>query len=321
MMPKRIVAVAVFAMLGLALGRAGMQRFQQKERTLREECRAELQKLGITRDAAKLKYPTPSISLVTSGCLLPGGTTEVVVKGKFAPGTKFVFENDNIEVIKESLTGGEYRATVKAAAGVGAQTASLMAITPATCLTARAERAVTIGGKYEWVLDSANGWRIVARNPNNTACPAQAGGDNVYEMLFYRKGETNPFEKRKATLYYTPYDSTNYRFNISQEDPRMSGGMEDMQALMQKIMDPKLTSAQRDQLMKRVQQVQEQMQANMKKMTDPSYAQQQEAKRKQFGCADIQLAVQGGAANGTMRCAEAVGTRIAVTGTLKSLGR
>jgi hypothetical protein len=316
-----MVSVAVLAMFSLAMGRAGLLRFQEKERAIRAECQAELKKLGLSRDAAKAKYPTPSIGLVTSGCLLPGGTTEVVVKGKFAPGTKFVFQNDNIEVIKESLVGGEYRATVKAAAGTGSQTAAVTAITPVSCITARAERAVTIGGKYEWILDAANGWRIIARTPADRACPAQSSGDEAYDMSFYRKGETNPFQKRKATLSYDPYSATNYRFSISEDDPLVSAGMEDMQTLMKQMMDPKLTDAQRDQVIKRLEQVQRQMQANMQKMTDPSFAQQQEAKRKQFGCRNIDLAVQGGAAKGTLRCGEAVGTDIAVTGTLRSLGR
>jgi len=55
MTSKRIATTAVLALAGLALGRAGMQRFQEKERVLREQCRAELQKLGITRADAKVK--------------------------------------------------------------------------------------------------------------------------------------------------------------------------------------------------------------------------------------------------------------------------
>ena len=45
-----------------------------------------------------------------------------------------------------------------------------------------------------------------------------------------------------------------------------------MKALAQKMSDPKITPAQRDQLMKQIQKVQEQMVAEMKKMADPSYA-------------------------------------------------
>ena len=321
MTSKRIVSVVVFALLGLALGRAGMLRYQEKERALREQCRADLQKLGVTHAAAKLKYPTPYIGLVTGACLLPGGTAEVVVKGKFAPGTKFIFENDSVEVVSENVAAGEYRATVKVPPGTGAQTAALMAFTPVTCLTARAERAVTIAGQYEWTLEAANGWRIVARNTANKSCQASSGGENNYSVLFYRKGEANPFEQRKATLYHDQYSATNYRFSISEEDPEMNAGAEDMQALVQKMMDPKLTDAQRDQLMKRLEQVQQQMQAQIQKMTGAGYAQQQEAKRKQFGCRNVELAVAGGAAKGSLRCAAAVGTQVGLTGTVKLLGR
>lgn len=321
MTSKRIVSVVVFALLGLALGRAGMLRYQEKERALREQCRADLQKLGITHAAAKLKYPTPYIGLVNGACLLPGGTAEVVVKGKFAPGTKFIFENDSVEVVRENVAAGEYRATVKVPTGTGAQTAALTAFTPVTCLTARAERAVTVAGQYEWTLDAANGWRIVARNAANKSCQASSGGEDGYDMLFYRKGETSPFEKRKARLYHDQYSATNYRFSISESDPVLSAGAEDMQALVQKMMDPKLTDAQRDQLMKRLEQAQQQMQAQAQKMTSAGYVQQQEAMRKQFGCRNIELAVAGGAAKGSLRCSVAVGTQIGVTGTVKLLGR
>ncbi len=321
MFSKRVAAVAVIALAGLALGRAGMLRFQEKERAWREQCRTELQKLGITRDAAKLKYPTPSIGLVTSGCLLPGGTTDVVVKGKFAPGTKFIFQSDDIEVVRESLVGGEYRATVKAAAGTAYQTAGVVAMTPVTCLTARAERAVTIGGKYAWTLNAANGWRIVAKSPANKTCPAQSGGEETYEMLFYRPGEANPFEKRSASLYYNAYESTNYRFNVSQQDPQVTNAVEGMQSLMQKLSDPNLTDTQRDQLMKKIEQAQQQMQADMQKMANPAYGQQLEAKRKQFGCESIQLTLAAGAVKGTMHCGQAVGTQIGITGNVQLLGR
>ena len=321
MVSKRMAAVAVIALAGLALGRAGMLRFQEKERAWREQCRTELQKMGITRDAAKLKYPTPSIGLISAGCLLPGGTTDVVVKGKFAPGTKFIFQSDDIEVLKENLVGGEYRATVKAAAGTAYQTAGVVAMTPVTCLTARAERAVTIGGKYAWTLNAANGWRIVAKSPANKTCPPQSSGEESYELLFYRPGEANPFEKRAAKLYYSPYESTNYRFNISQEDPQLAGSLESMQSMMQKLSDPKLTDAQRDQLMKKIEQAQQQMQADMQKMPNPAYGQQLEAKRKQFGCESIQLTLAAGAAKGTMHCGRTVGSQIGINGSVQSLGR
>ena len=87
---KRTLCVAAIALIGLAFGRAASSKFQEKTKAIYAQCRADLQKLGITRDAAKVKYFTPEIGMVTAACLPPGGTGQVVIKGKFAPGTKFV---------------------------------------------------------------------------------------------------------------------------------------------------------------------------------------------------------------------------------------
>src|SRR5690242_10040666 len=104
------MCMAALMLAGLGLVRAALTGFQQKQQALRAASRAELQKLGITRDAAKARYPTPQITLVSSACLTPGSTGEVVVKGKFAPETKFVFETDHVTVVKDTLTPTEYRA-------------------------------------------------------------------------------------------------------------------------------------------------------------------------------------------------------------------
>jgi hypothetical protein len=284
------------------------------------EQRAQLQKMGIAKTAAKAKYPTPEIHMVSNDCLLPGGIGEVVVRGKFVPGTSIILENDNLEVLKETLAGNEYRAMVKVAAGIGPQTASVMAITPVTGITARVPNGPAVGGRYEWTLETGNGWRIVARSAAGQACGGQRGEDK-YELLFYKKGEANPFEKRAATLYYSMYERTNHRFNISQEDPAAGAATTDMMTLMKKLGDPNLPDAERQRLMKQMEQQQAQMIANMKKMSDPAQVREREARNQQFGCAAIQMEVNGGNVKGEMRCAQAVGMRIPVTGSMKLTGR
>ena len=203
MSAKRVAYVAVAALAALGLCRAVVFRFQEKENAIRQANKAQMQKLGLTPAAAKAKYPTPEIGLVSSACLLPGGTGEVVVKGKFVPDTKFIFQNDSLEVVKESLTAGEYRATLKVAPGIGPQTAALVAISPVSGITTRQDRVAVVGGKYEWTMESANGWKIVARSAGNRPCGGTAPADDPYEVLFYRKGEASPFEKRAATLYHS----------------------------------------------------------------------------------------------------------------------
>jgi hypothetical protein len=314
MLAKRIVFVGVLALLGLGLTRAAKFRFQDKREAVYKACQVQLQKLGIARDAAKAKYPTPEIHMVTPACLMPGGTGEVVIKGKFPPETKFIFENDSIDVVKETLTPTEYRATLKAAPGVGPETASVRAVTAATCITAQADRAAVIGGKYEWTMDAANGWKIVARSMSAKACGGGSSNNDPYELLFFRKGETSPFEKRGGELYFSLYDSTNYRFNISQESGDTRSAQQDAQELMKKLMDPNITPAQREQLMARMQKMQAQMLATM---TDPNYIKNLQAAQKQFGCEAIQLQAQGDTLKGELRCAETVGRRVALTGARK----
>jgi hypothetical protein len=318
---KRLMCIAVFALFCLGLCRAAMFRFQEKEDAIRKSCREQLQKLGLTFGAAKAKYFTPEIHMVSGGCLMPGGTADVVIKGKFAPETSFVFENDDLEVVKEALAGSEYRATLKAAAGIGPMTASVAAITPVTGLTVRRDNAASVGGNYEWTIAAANGWKIVARSNAVKACGDRPSAGESYEVAFYRQGESAPFEKRAGTLHYSMYERTNYRLSISQDDPAAKAGMEDFTTLMQKMTDPKLTPAQREELMKSLQKAQEQMQANMSKMTDPAYLKAQQAKRLEFGCERIDMEVQASAFKGEMRCSEKLGTRIALTGTMRPLSR
>jgi hypothetical protein len=310
----RFVCAAVVVLLGFSLVRAANTRFRDKEDSILKACRDQLRASGQTAAAMKTRFPTPEIGLATPACLLPGATGEVAIKGKFAPGTQFVFENDNLEVVKESLSGGEYRATLKAAPGIGPQSAGVRVITPGSCTQAQQSNVVLVGGRYEWTMKSANGWTIVARS---TGQPCdRSSGDGAYEVSFYRNGESNPFEKRSASLYYSMYEKTNYRFSISREDPAAKASMDSYMSLMQRVSDPKLSPAQRDALMKQLEQMATQMQADMKKQIDPAYQKQLQEKQLQFGCENIALEVAGSSYTGTMRCAQKVGSSIAVTGTV-----
>ena len=313
---KQIVYAGTLALAVVALSRAAQFRFQEREQAFRQLCKEQLSKLGITRGEAKAKYPTPEIHMVSRGCLTPGSTAEVVVKGKFVPDTKILLGNDNLEVLKETLSGSEYRATVKVAPDIGPQTAEVIAITPVTGITARQLDAVAIGGRYEWNLEAANGWKIVARSPANKACDGRPS--EVYAVEFFRKGETTAFEKREGKLAYSIYEGVN-RFTLSQSDPA-EGNASNFQALMVKMSDPKLPSAEREQLMKQIEKAQEQMMAGIKKAGDPAYLKSLEEQKKKFGCERMELRVQAGKLAGEMRCAEAVGARIALTGSLKLLG-
>lgn len=316
---KRMLCAGIGLLFALGLCRAAMFRYQDREEAIRKAAAAQLTGLGITRDAAKAKYPTPEIAMVTAPCLGPGDTGEAVVRGKFPPGTQFVFENDNLEVVKENLAGGEYHATLKAAAGVGPQTAAVRAFSPVTAITAYHERAAAIGGRYQWDMDAANSWRVVARPQAGNACGEESGGQ-AYDVSFFKKGEADPFEKRTATLYYNAFGRENYAFTISQQDPNQ-GGMGGYMALMKKLGDPSLTPAQREAAMKDLEKMQGQLAAAMQKMSSPAGIAEAQQKAAEFGCEHISLEMQAGALKGQMRCADKVGRQIEITGSMKFLGK
>ena len=318
---KPIVCGTVLLLAGLGIGRAALYRFQEKEQAIRQACQVKLQGMGLTRAAAKTKFPTPEIRMVSSGCLLPGGTSDVLVQGKFAPDTKFVFQNDNLEVVKESLTPTEYRATVKAAQGIGPQKAAVTAISAVSCITARHEDAVAVGGTFEWAMDAANGWRIVARPAGAKPCGAPARGKTATSCSSTRRAKRIPLRSGAPSLHYSMYEKTNHRFAISQEDPATRSGAEDMQELMKKMGDPNLTDTQREKMMQQVQKAQEKLMAGLKEMTGPAGMEKLQAKQQQFGCERIEIAAASGKLAGEMRCSDLVGRRIALTGTMKFLGK
>jgi hypothetical protein len=314
---RRASYIGVLALAGFGLMRAAQYRFQEKEQAFRKEASAQLQKLGITREAAKAKQFTPEIHMISAACLQPGGVGEVVIRGKFVPGSRVIFENDNIDVVKESLTAAEYRATLKAAPGIGPQSANVMVVSPLTGMTARSSNAAAIvGGKFEFRLQAANGWKVVAKPAPGPAC-RERGSDGVpYEMLFYRNNEANPFEKRAAGLYFSLWDTAPYRFQISTEDPGAVSAQQKAQDMARKMQDPNLSPAQRDAM---IQELMQSQQAMIAKMQDPNFAGNQEAKKLAFGCEVLEVKVDGGAATGSMMCSEKVGRRIAVTGTMAKL--
>lgn len=318
-MYRKIAVGAVFMLAALGFMRAANFRFTQKMDAIRNSFTEQLQKMGLTRATAKAKYPTPYVGDIKSGCLTPGGTGDVTVDGNFAPGTKFVFQSDDVEVVKEALVGNQYRATLKVAPGIGPRSVSVWAMSPST-VAASSGGGAKIGGKYEWIIDSANGWRIVARSRADNACGAQS--EDAYDMEFFRKGETTAFKKLKATVGFSMYEGA-YNFRM-QEDAAAGSGVDEYQTLMKKMTDPNLPQAQREQIMKQLQKASEAMMANMKQMASPEAVKQREAEKQKFGCEYIRMQVEGAnpaAMKGDMRCAPAVGQRVAVTGSLKFLGQ
>lgn len=315
---KRVVTVLVLVLLAFAAARAATRRYQEREDAFRKECQAEREKLGLSASDLRAKYPTPEIRLVSPVCVLPGATADVVVTGRFAAGAKFFVENDNFEVVKESATENQYRATLKAVPGIGPETATLAMINPVTAQTARIANAVKVGGRYEWTMDAANGWKVVARSQATDRCAADATASQ-YDVSFFRPGERVAFEKITGRLGFLPANQRNYRFDLSAAESAPAG-MEAFQALMQKMADPKLSAAEREKIMAKLEQAQKEMTAALTKLADPAYvkqqAQEQQRREQEFGCRALEITAEGGKLTGEMYCSENVGRRVALAGTV-----
>jgi hypothetical protein len=322
---QRFVRIGFLVMFGTVLAwgvaHAYLSKYQQKRQEILAACKSARDKLSPEEQKAlATKCPTPEITLVSPSVVRPGETIDVTVTGKFPAGTSFLFESDSIEVVKEAVAPNSYRATIKVATGGGPETISVVALTPVCCKSAYKTNSMSITGNFEWELKGANGWTVKAR-PVPPPAGANRSQDLPYIVEFYRGAETAPFEKRGATLHPSQGDPPSYYFSISNQDESAANAQAEMEAIYKQIMNPNLSDAERDRLMKKVEDVTAKMQKDISKMTDAAYIKQLQQKELDFGCTAINLKLQNGAATGNLLCSQKVGRDIKLTGTMKYLGK
>jgi len=209
--------VAVIVLLSWGITRTGAQQeaakgktaespkgYYEKLKAIWKEFDDEGKRLGLDRAGLKAKYPTPEIRLCPLLRTVPGGTSDVVVEGKFAPGTKFLFETyNNVDTENEQVSTSGYNAKIHVDSEAWPGAARLHAITATSnkeCMP------LYIGGKYQWELTAKNGWIIKIRTMDERFIPPK--GKNRMRMMpqpicqveFYRQGETAPFEVREIEL-------------------------------------------------------------------------------------------------------------------------
>jgi hypothetical protein len=289
---------------------AALSKYQEKDRTIREACRAERAKLT-PQQQKQLQCSTPEVSLVSHIVVKPGATAEVAINGKFPAGTSFVFQSDSIEVLKESSNANAYRATVKASSDGVPRTVSISALIPLCCKSAYLSHALTIVGNNAWDFQAANGWKVKAQPL--PPVPSR-GQDLLYSLEFFRGSETAPFAKRRATLFPAEADSDSFSLSISNEDESGGNVQQQMEDISKQIQNPNVSDAEREKLMKKMQEVIAQM---TKTMQDPGYAKKLQAQEEEFGCRGIYVNLKNGAVTGNLNCSEKVGRSIALTGVMK----
>lgn len=291
---------------------AALSKYQQKEQAARDACKAERAKMT-PQQQKQLQCGTPEVSLVSRAVVKPGETAEVSINGKFPAGTSFVFHSDSIEVLKEASNANSYRATIKAVPGGLPRTVSVSALTPVCCKGAYLSQAIKITANYLWDLQAANGWKIKAQ-----PLPSDAAGNRElrYALEFFRGGESTPFTRRQATLYPAEGDSDSLSFSISGQDESGMNAQQQIESVTKQLQNPNLSDADRDKLMKKMEEVMTQM---TKSIQDPGYIKKIQAEQANFGCQGIRLNLQNGTLTGNMNCSEKVGRSIAVTGTMRML--
>jgi hypothetical protein len=316
---KTGLLIAIGAMLCWGVAHAALNKYQEKEKTIRDACKIAREKLT-PQEQKQLQCSTPEIRLVSPVVVKPGETMEVAITGKFPAGTNFVFNSNNVEVVKEAATANSYRATVKVTPGAGPEEVSLTALTPVCCKSAYQARAIIVAGNFEWALKGANGWTVKAKS--KILSPGERpSGELAYSLEFFRGSETTPFEKRAATLYPEASTPPSYRFSIGNQDESGMNVQQQMQAISKQLQNPAISSADQEKLMKQMQDMIAQMTKDAQKISDPAYIKQLQAKEQEFGCIAINLQLQNGAATGNLRCSEKVGRNIAITGTMKYLDK
>lgn len=298
---------------------AASSRYQDRKKAIREECAAERKRLGLDQKTLREKYPTPEEMLCRITRVVPGGTAEVVVKGKFLPGTKFLFDNDKIEVVKEAATASEYRASIKVATSLGLDTASVNAFQPVRCRTVSC-LAVYIGGKYEWDFTADNGWRIKLRTIKENLM--EGGATTVARAEFYRGAEPKPFEVRDASLRV---EENVYYGNMRESEADQPSAQAELAKLGEKMADMNLSEKERERLLAQEKKLIAKMIQENKKMMAPGYAQELQKKQQEFGCDAINFWPKGDGVEGNIDCGAKVGNpddrgRLKLNGTMKYLG-
>ncbi|RPJ61755.1 MAG: OmpH family outer membrane protein [Acidobacteria bacterium] len=315
---RRLLFVLVLMVIAAGIVRASLDGFNAKREAIIAACQAERARLGIKSDDVLFsKYPTPEITLITTACVPAAGTGELVVKGKFVPGSKFLLQSDSLEVVKEALTGTEYRATIKAPAAIGPEVADIFVFSPVSGASAHGQKAVVVSGKFEWDLQSANGWRITARPAGpDTRCKSNRQSIK-YNLEFFRGAEKVPFQKRQGELYFSAYSQNPYQLRVEEERPAEDLQAQ-VQALSEKMMSPSLSDAERDKLMTQLQTLSQKMVAQMSDMAAvQKQAQQLEQRKKEFGCETLELRIEPGSkVQGEMHCGQLVGRGIDLNGTV-----
>lgn len=183
----------------------------------------------------------------------PGSVVDLTIKGKFPAGSRFIFDGDNVEVVKEKVSENSYDVSLRIAPLAGPSVIQTEVFLPVTCGQSGWVPVAIVGGKYAWDLTSStNGWKVQLRSDGaGLALTPDGKFEETYTAEFYRNSEAKPFQVRRATL--SPVGEGLYAFSVSDAASKPGEtGVESLQATQDRIMkrmaDPTVSDAEKEKL-------------------------------------------------------------------------
>lgn len=327
--------VLVLFLMAWGITRAAGSRYQAQVDQFYKQAQEDQQRLGLDRKQMFAKYPCAVVQLASIPTVAPGGTVDIAATGTFVNGTRFLFDYDEVEVVKEAATAAvprpriavsgflpagaataaaasTYRATVRVSPTATFGFVGLHAYVPVSRAHTEVP-ALFIGAKNNWEVTAKNGWRVSLKMQGDgfTIDGNGKSAEGRYTAEFFRAGESKPFETREAVATFQGYQRDRHlTFSLREMPSPYEAEMKQMSA---KMSDPsafaKMSEKEQEKFMSRMQELQMKMMENMQALvSDPAAATKKEA---EFGCHTLQI--RAGIDQGALLCGQKVGT-VEVTG-------
>jgi hypothetical protein len=238
--------------------------------------------------------------------IAPGGSVNVTVPGEYPAGTVVLSERDGVALSGATMTATSYSARLTVAANEYPGFARLFGATPITFAQHQHNflAVAFIDAVYRFDLKSAAGVvvKITPLEKSFTIDETQKHARLKYQGEFYKPGAVKPFETMTGFEEYENTSEAPSHLDIGFDQSTDSPEAE-MEELSRQLGDPKLTDAQRNNLMLRLGQLQTRMLAGIANIQAAAAAEQK--KNEDFGCGLVQIyPKQGGTVEATMLCGD-----------------
>jgi hypothetical protein len=247
----------------------------------------------------------------------PGQSATLAVKGTFPPRTTFLLENDQVTLGTPTVGATAFSASITAAPDAIPGFARLFAYAPVSGAW-KALPAVFVGTPPTFDLRASNGWTVKVVPQGKTFALRGEEASVPYSAEFYKPGEAKPFETATGTLTIDGGRAPSDEWSFSISAGSAGSAMAEMEAIQRQMGDAnafmKMTDAQRDALMAKLERLTERMGKEAEAMVaDPAAVQR---KQDAFGCQHLSLSLASANVTGAVSCGKDVG-RLELTGTRK----